>query len=436
MADVSPQEQIMPLPLTKRMLSMAEKEPLGCALGMTKDKKECLLLIDKNAKAKKVATKLRAEGKATLDVVTMRFGKVDFDIENDPGTVRFTVNRDAAGGTHMALVRLAKRAGYQAVVINVDPELEKESENDDATAATEAASQPTAADTATPSPVTQEPAAVTIDAAALKARLTALVKRMIARIGTDPSHKDEMMALARDGQSLLGANDLEQASVKADALEAILDSSGAPSAGLDAAALKARLTDAVKHMIARIATDPTHKDEMMALAKDAQGLLGANNLEATAAKIGALETLLNGAPNTAGAKGNFVKMQQSRLMWEAARKKVAEEIDRFKQAVEADFQDDDDELDILDGLDRLDEILLHLDDRLTDTLDDMLDERTPAQEHEKLLAEAKGLIGEYEAFAGSDPLMSKLEGDTPFGMKLSIASTVTKTLQSLRATIH
>src|SRR3954471_15552429 len=104
------QDAVMPLPLTKRMLSMAEAGPLGCAFGLSKDKKECMLLIEKTGNGKKIAAKLKAEGKdLALDPGTVRFGTVVFQLPAGPGTVRFTINRSEAGGTVLTLTRLAKK---------------------------------------------------------------------------------------------------------------------------------------------------------------------------------------------------------------------------------------------------------------------------------------------------------------------------------------
>jgi len=418
------QDDIMPLPLTKQLLALAERGPLGCAFGLTKDKKECLLLIDKRAKPKKVQTLLKNKAKAVLEMPSVRFGRVDIDVKDDPGTVRFTVNRSEAGGTIMTLVKLAKKAGYQAIVINTDEELEHEAEEEDIPEA--------------PPP---PPPVAEIDPTALKARLTELVKRMIARIAVDPARKDEMMALAKNAQIMLGTNNLKTATEKADALELILDEPlPEPDEAAQLDALKARVTGLVKRMIARLATDPSHKDEMTGLAKDAQTLLAAKSLEGATGKADALEALLGetGQPGEASARplGNFVKMQTSRLIWVAARQKVAAELEQFRRVVEADFEGEEDEDEVLDGMEMIDDILLNLDDRLIDVLDDMLDERTPPEEREHLVVEAKKLIGVYESYVNGHPLISSLEGDTPFGLKLSVASTLTKTLQSLKAAVN
>ena len=420
----------MPLPLAKRMLALAEKDPLGCAFGLSKDKKDCMLLVEKAGSGKKIAAKLRAEGKdLTLDPGTVRFGKVDFDA-NDPGTVRFTVNRAEAGGTLITLTRFAKKCGYQAIVINIDPALDDEAED----AAVPAAEPPPP----TQSAVTPNP----IDPTALKARLTALVQKMIARIALEPARKDEMTGLAKNAQIMLATNNLKTATEHCDALETILNTQPPPTTPpLDAAALKARLTDLFKRMVARIAVDPASKDLLSALARDGQTLLQAGGLAGATAKADALQAALatplgSGTGGAKPEKGEFVKMQTSRLIWEAARKKVAAEIKHYIAAIEATFEDDDEEDRVLDGLEKLDDILLHMDDALTDTLDDMLDERTSPEQYQKLLAEAKAQIGGYEAYLNANPLVQKLEGPTPFGVNLSVGSTLGKTLQTLRAALH
>ena len=440
------QEAIMPLPMVKRMLALAEGKPLGCAFGLTKDKKECLLLIEKTGRGKKIAAKLRTEGKElTLDPGTVRFGKVDFDLANDPGTVRFTVNRSEAGGTMITLVRLAKKAGYQGVVINVDGDLENEAEESEG----EAEAAPEATGTARPvppAPPELKPATTPpIDAQALKARLTALVQRMIARIAIEPGRKDEMTRLAKEAQLMLGTNNLRTATEKADALEAILDTAPADGgqgtvAQPDAEALKARLTELAKRMVARIAVEPARKDAMVTLARDGQTKLQGGDLAGAGAAAAALSAMLDSPIATGDGggrpKGDFVKMQTCRLIWDAARKKVIAEINQYRQAVEQAFAGEEDEDDVLEGLEELDDVLVALDDRLIETLDEMLDERTSAAEYQELLADAKDLLADYEAFVGSSALVSKLDGPTPFGVTLSVASTLGKTLPSLRASLR
>jgi len=142
-------------------------------------------------------------------------------------------------------------------------------------------------------------------------------------------------------------------------------------------------------------------------------------------------------PTQAGApQQSFVNMQKSRLLWVGARQKVASQIDQLKKAIAADFMGDPDEDAILDEMDALDNILVHMDERLVDVLDDLLDEKTSEEERASLIVNARGLLGEYVNFLMSDPLLKKLEGDAPFGVHLSVASTMTSTLKSLSAALH
>ena len=147
MADpkTDPQDDILPLPKLKQILAIAESKPLSCAFVLTKDKKECLLLIHKTAKPKKVSAMLKADAKAIMDAPSLRFGRVEIDAKNDPGTVRFTVNRSEAGGTMMTLTRLVKKAQYQVIVINTSDELEDEDETEEETSEEVSASPPPSA---------------------------------------------------------------------------------------------------------------------------------------------------------------------------------------------------------------------------------------------------------------------------------------------------
>jgi hypothetical protein len=443
MVDFALQEKILPVKTLIQVLAAAKTAPLGCAFGLSKDKKECLLFVDKRLKPKAAAAKLKTLGSGIVDEGTVRFGRVHIDHENDPETLNFTVNKNEAGGTMMTLVKLAKKTSHPSVVINADPDMEKSSEETEAEGETAVDEAPVVA-APPPPPPPPPPSAPQIDAAALKLRLTDLVKQMIAHLATDPSHKDEMTALAKQAQIMLGTNNLVTATEHADALEALLKAPASPKepGTIDAAALKARLTGLVKDMIAHLATDPSNKDALTDLAKQAQALLAEGDLAGAAVKADALEALLK-APAHTEATGvpmpgqpGFVNMQKARIIWDAARRKAESEIEKFKAAVEADFVGDDEEDDILDGLDELDEIPEALDTRLLTALDAMLDERTSPEDRAEYLAEAKEVLGEYEAFASSNALFKQLDGATPFGMSFSVASTLTQAIKALRATLH
>lgn len=174
-------------------------------------------------------------------------------------------------------------------------------------------------------------------------------------------------------------------------------------------------------------------DEAEALLESASSAQPAT--EATPAVAGtseqASDTAGNGLP-----KGDFVRLQSCRLAWDAARKKVLREITQYRQAVEKAFEGDEDELEVLEGLEQLDEILIALDDRLLDTLDDLLSEDASSGKHETLLAEAKRQLDDYETLLAAHPVLSNLDGPSAFDVDLSVASTLGKTLKTLRAALH
>lgn len=126
MTDKDIQEEVMPLQRMRHFFTLAESERVPCAFGVSKDKKEAFLLIDKNSTPKKISVRLKKQLQALLDPTTLRFGKVGIDGENDPGTVNFTIHRAEATGTRMLMTKLVKKAGRQAAVFELDQELEKE----------------------------------------------------------------------------------------------------------------------------------------------------------------------------------------------------------------------------------------------------------------------------------------------------------------------
>ena len=128
-------------------------------------------------------------------------------------------------------------------------------------------------------------------------------------------------------------------------------------------------------------------------------------------------------------------MQKSRLIWDSARKKVSGEIRAFKTAVGAELDGDPEEAIVIDALGQLDDILANLDERLLDILDEALNAADPAA-RSALNEDAKAVIAEYLAYTQSNPLLQQLDGDTPFGLKLSINTTMAATLKALQASLR
>lgn len=144
-------------------------------------------------------------------------------------------------------------------------------------------------------------------------------------------------------------------------------------------------------------------------------------------------------PGSNSGKGDgtigIVQMQKSRLLWDSARKKIVGEIAELKKRAMEEFEDDPEEAQVLDALDQLDEITSELDSRLLDALDDLLSEQDPA-EHAALLEDAKDILADYVEFIQTNALVQNLNGETPFGMSLSIGSTLAATVKALQANIR
>lgn len=363
MADKTPQDDIMPLLQMKQVLGIAEKEKLGCAFGLTKDKKDVLLLIDKRAKPKKVADQLKKDGKATLEVTSLRFGEVSIDVENDPGTVKFKVNRSEAGGTITAMVKLIKKAGYQGIVINADPSLEKDDAEETATASTSPPPPPPGMAAPPPPPPPPEMVAP-IDADALKHRLTELVKRIPAAIAADPARKDGLLATAKQAQLMLGTNNLKAATEQTDALEKALDATTATAA-------------------------------------------------------------------PAAADGPFTKPRQ---IWLSTRQRVQTDLGKLRAALEAEFKDQPEGGKILQAYDgRVQPVLATLDEQLAEKLA-AANAASDASARATLVGEAKSLMTTYTKYVENEALIGDLD-DNPF-TPLTIRKTVGATLTALAVAVH
>lgn len=126
-------------------------------------------------------------------------------------------------------------------------------------------------------------------------------------------------------------------------------------------------------------------------------------------------------------------LRQGRDLWASTREKIGSEIRQLKVQAGAALAGDPDEVEALDALDELDEILEDLNADLIDTLDELL---AGGDAREALLAQAREQVGEYKSYAASNAMLPGLEGDTGFGVKLTIFSTVTKTLATLQTTLQ
>lgn len=375
-------EAIMSLAEMKPILNLSKRQPVGCALALTKDK-QGIILLDKKIQGRKLGALLKtaaAAAKVELDMGTLRFGHAS--IGEGDATIHFTVNKEAPSALRPKMLEHLKKAGFGKCDISVDATIDEEAS---ASAAQDAAApaQPPVAPTATgaapaaaPGAASPNPASITAtapanastDAAALTAHLTALVKRLTSQPKAPGT--DAMATAARAAQAALKAGDLAVAAKETDTLERLL---GAPSSAVS------------------LGVAPS----------------SANPAAATFAKAGAT--------------------------WTATRKHIEAEVAKLQAAVAQHYEGQPAAQAVPAAFKaKVGPVLGRLDHTLADKLATM-SANTDAGTHAKLLADVEKSIQQYEAFLTSDPVLAQLDAN-PF-VPLAIAATVTKTLATLRKVV-
>jgi hypothetical protein len=213
---------------------------------------------------------------------------------------------------------------------------------------------------------------------------------------------------------------------------------GAGGPAPDLAALSAKLARLIPQIPAAAAKDPSLAGELKALATEANAHIKAGDAHGAGDAIDTLQTRLRqGAPAApdAAVGPSFVTMQKSRLLWQTARSRVLSEVAALKKGIGDSLANTDYAAAIARAHKELDEIPETLDDRLTDVLDQLLNE-TDTAKRAPLLAQARQIIDEYANFVASNELIPKLNGGTPFGITLTISATCTSTLKALQASLH
>ena len=360
----------------KKLLVRSKNEPVNCGIGIGKEQ-QAMILLHKTKQPRAILQELEKDSPGLKNPC---FGTAFVDIDEDPKLVILTVNK-AAGGLARKLKKSLKGTGFSKVQIRLEDGTIADAvgEEDDEEEGTTGA--PPAASVAEAGKVPEPPPRPPVDIAALRTELAALIPQIPGAAGSDAARLDTLKKLAGAANASIKSN--------------------------DAAAAETALLDLKKVIGASSTLAPPSASAPPPTAEQKPGA----------------------APTDAGT------LQKSRLIWESARKKVTTEIGSFKLAVRKEFAGDPQETSAVNTLGQLDEILARLDGRLTDTLDGMLTE-TDATKRAKLHGDAKGLIDEYFAYTQSNPLVQKLDGDTPFGMKLSIGATMTATLKALQTSLR
>ncbi len=353
------QDDLMKMSELKPVLALADKQPVNCALALASDK-SALLMVHKQTAPKILLKQLELKAKSA-DKNSIRFGRITVD-PADPGTLKFAINKKEVGGTVMGLVKLAKKAGYQAIVMNEDPALE----GGDA-APVQGAPQPAPtqgtvppAPPAQPAQRAQQPPAGWDD---LSKTLTGLVQQIPTAAGGNPMLQQPLVKLAGAAQA---------------ALKARQDLAGTTAA---IAELRRAVADAA---------------EQAKLTKQAQ------------------------------AGGGAVTYAKSRLAWIAVRKKVESDIEQLRTALLATYQPDGiaGALDKAFKA-RVEPVLSALDERLSDALDKATNATDPKQ-RAALVAEAREIMGDYTIFLNTDKTIAELDANpfVPLSIRNTVAATL------------
>jgi hypothetical protein len=196
-----------------------------------------------------------------------------------------------------------------------------------------------------------------------------------------------------------------------------------PPADGAAQILKARMARLGPDLNQVLARKTPRLAEVQALYGNLRAAVGGKDFAAGLAVLDQLEPLvrseLTAAPaaapsaaDGAGDKGKNVIFTQSRLAWDAARKKAHAEIERLKGAIKAVYAAEEDYADVVANLVKLDDVLVNLDARLGDKLDEALNAADPAV-RQRCNGEALALLGQYKAYLTSNPMVQVLD-DNPF----------------------
>jgi hypothetical protein len=201
----------------------------------------------------------------------------------------------------------------------------------------------------------------------------------------------------------------------------------------------AALGQALAELIKRIpAAAPALKARLAQLATEANTNLKAGKLPEAAASITALRQAFDSfsqpatppaPPPAPAAGGGQTAYAKSRQAWLAARKKIETDLEKLRSEIVATYQEDGSapELDKR-YRDRVAPLLATFDERLADKLGEATTATDPAQ-HSKLVAEARGIIGEYQTYLDGEPLIGDLDAN-PF-VPLTIKATIGATLAAV-----
>ena len=213
-----------------------------------------------------------------------------------------------------------------------------------------------------------------------------------------------------------------------------------PTAAWNPAELTARLTDLVKQMVGVAKSAPDRVGELKDLATKAQGAIktGIENAatEAVDAFASALALVNQGLASVNGTNGsapNATVLAKSGLAWSAALKRVHDDFGKLQQAMVQHYDGKPFASELEKQLQaKVAPILTTLDQTLATKLEEA-GKSSDGAEQQKLLSEARQMIGQYESFVTGNDLLAQLDAN-PF-VPLQTQKTLVATLGALKKSV-
>ena len=189
---------------------------------------------------------------------------------------------------------------------------------------------------------------------------------------------------------------------------------------------------------------PVGKAALTKLAAEASGALKAGDLPAAEKGANALKEALDretAPPATTGAQPavdpakGAVAYAKSCLAWRATRAKTRSDIDKLSAELQAVFGDDNDVAKELEQKyrSRVAPILEELDEDLADKLDDAANASDP-EKRQKLVQEARSLIGKYQNFLASNDIILRLDSNplVPLAIQHTLSTSLDAVAKAIR----
>ena len=363
---------------TRKLLVVSKREPVNCAIGLDSDG-QALILLHKIKPGRSLMTELKSENKGLRNE---RFGTAQVDVDEDPKLVILMINKPAPGFARK-LKKGLKGTGFSKVEIRLEDGSVAEAEGDEDEEQEGKAEAPNA--------TAPESAATAPDA--------------------PPPPPPSSAATAP------------------------------PQPSDAAAALTARLTDLVKQLMPKAASDPVLVTALKTLVPQAQALLKSGSLIEAGALIVQLGAFLLGggeapsAPPSGTASPAPAAMVAAPKIWHDAISLVGTSVSRLKDAIRKDLAAEPAALaEVEKNLDRIDKVVARFDGALADLIQGAVTAASDAARAAELV-KARKLLAEHIKYTASEPMIGLIDAN-PFGVSPELKKTLSANLTQLAAAVR